>query len=324
MTEQARENARIAFVMPVYNEEAVLEQFYEALSNELDLRKEWASEFVFVDDGSKDRTLEILRELRARDSRVTIIALSANRGQQLALTAGIDYAHERGHDALVLMDADMQDPPAIATELVERVLQGVDMVYAQRRESNGRSAGKRFTSESFYKVLSKLSDVSIPARTSDFRAANHRVIEEVVKYREHSRFLRGIFSHVGFTSEPLLFDRPERAAGESKYNYLRLFKLAFDAIMGYSTVPLRVISTLGVFVSLLTVFFAVYIVVNKLMDPSFAVYGWASTALIIMFFASLQLLTLGVMGSYIGRIYTQSMNRPLYSIRSLERGDTNQ
>lgn len=312
----------VGFVIPVYNEELVIKLFYDELTTVLAARDDLQFEFIFVDDGSKDATAELLRKFQKHDPRVTILSLAANRGQQLALTAGIDYAHEYSHDVVVLMDSDMQDPPEIALKLMDEVLAGTDMVYAQRRTSNGRTRAKRLSSEYFYRFLSKLSDVEMPARTSDFRAANSKVIAEVVKYREHSRFLRGIFSHVGFTSRPYFFDRPERAAGESKYSYLKLFKLAFDAIMGYSTFPLRVISTFGVLASFFTVIFAIWIVISKIVDPEFAVYGWASTTLIISFFAGLQLLTLGVMGSYIGRIYIQSMNRPLYSLRSIERGNT--
>lgn len=310
----------IGFIVPIYNEEAVLNEFYRELTRVLLERENWSPEFIFINDGSTDRSLEILRELRAKDARVTIIDLSANRGQQIALTAGLDYSKDIGHDIVVLMDADMQDPPTVALSLIDRVEAGADMVYAQRANSNGRTALKKATSDFFYWGLAKVSEVEMPARTSDFRAANKKVVGEVVKYREHSRFLRGIFTHAGFKQEAFLFERPERSAGESKYSYAKLAKLAFDALMGYSTLPLRIISTVGVIVSALTVFAAIGIVIAKIVDPSFAVYGWASTTLIISFFASLQLLTLGVMGSYIGRIYIQVLQRPLYSISSIERG----
>jgi len=310
----------VGFVIPLYNEEAVLEIFYEALTKELSTRDELLAEFIFINDGSKDETLAILRKLRAADSRVTIIDLSSNRGQQIALTAGLDYSNEMKHDVTVLMDADMQDPPEIALKLIERILAGADMVYAQRATSNGRTVTKKATSDLFYYTLGKLSAVEMPARTSDFRAANAKVVAEVVKYKEHSRFLRGIFSHVGFKQEAYLFERPERAAGVSKYSYGKLLKLAFDALMGYSTFPLRAISTIGVTVSVLTVLFGLGLVIAKIVNPDFAVYGWASTTLIIAFFAGLQLLTLGVMGSYIGRIYIQVLERPLYSVSSIERG----
>lgn len=312
--------SRIAFVVPVYNEELVIEKFHKELSAELLLHPRFSAEFVFVDDGSKDNSKQLIKNLQLNDPRITLITLAANRGQQLALTAGIDYTHEFAHDIVVIMDADLQDPPSVALAMAEKVYAGVDMVYGQRKSSNGKNFGKRFSSDTFYRILAKLSDVEMPARTSDFRAANSKVIAEVAKYREHSRFLRGIFSHVGFTQEPYSFDRPERFAGTSKYTYLKLFKLAFDAIMGYSTFPLRVISTLGVLASFFTIIFGVWLVISKIVDPDFAVYGWASTTLIISFFAGLQLLTLGVMGSYIGRIYIQSMNRPLYALRSIERG----
>lgn len=310
----------LAFVVPVFNEEKVLRRFHEELHLALDEKEAFSAEIIFVDDGSNDKTYDLLKELQETDPAITIIRLAANRGQQLALTAGLDYTHEHSHDIVVIMDADLQDPPKVALAMAEKVASGVDMVYGQRRSSNGRNFGKRLSSDTFYRVLAKLSDVEMPARTSDFRASNSKVISEVVKYREHSRFLRGIFSHVGFTQEPYSFDRPERFAGESKYTYLKLFKLAFDAIMGYSTFPLRVISSLGVLASFFTIIFGLWIVISKIADPEFAVYGWASTTLIISFFAGLQLLTLGVMGSYIGRIYIQSMNRPLYSLHSIERG----
>jgi len=310
----------VGFIAPVFNEKDVLNLFYETLTGILEERNDIAPEFIFVNDGSTDGSLELLRSLRAKDPRVTILDLSANRGQQIALTAGLDYSKDIGHDIVVLMDVDLQDPPEVALKLVDRVNSGADMVYAQRTHSNGRTRGKRLSSDLFYYTLARLSSVDMPARTSDFRAANRKVVAEVVKYREHSRFLRGIFTHAGFKQEAYLFERPERAAGESKYGYGKLIKLAFDALMGYSTFPLRLISTLGVVISALTVFAGIGIVVAKIIDPEFAVYGWASTTLIISFFASLQLLTLGIMGSYIGRIYIQVLQRPLYSLNAIERG----
>lgn len=310
----------VGFIVPIYNEEEVIRQFYRELTANLEAYESWSPEFIFINDGSTDRSLEILRELREKDSRVTILDLSANRGQQIALTAGLDYSKDVGHDMVVIMDADLQDPPSVAMKLLERVERGADMVYAQRINSNGHTPFKKASSDFFYWGLAKLSETEMPARTSDFRAANARVVAEVVKYREHSRFLRGIFTHAGFKQEAYLFERPARAAGESHYSYGKLAKLAVDALMGYSTFPLKVVSGVGVVVSLLSVIAAIGIVIAKLIDPTFAVYGWASTTLIIAFFGSLQLLTLGVMGSYISRIYIQVLQRPLYSISSIERG----
>lgn len=310
----------VGFIVPVFNEEAVLHEFYREIFAQLAPREDLKAEIIFINDGSSDGSLEKLRELRLVDSRVSILDLSANRGQQIALTAGLDYSKDIGHDIVVLMDSDMQDPPEIALKLVDRVLAGADMVYAQRAKSNGRTPVKRISSDLFYGIFLKLSDVKMPSRTSDFRAANAKVVAEVVKYREHSRFLRGIFTHAGFKQESYIFERPNRSAGESKYSYGKLAKLAFDALMGYSTFPLRAISTLGVTVSALTVLVALGLIVAKISNPEFAVYGWVSTTLIISFFASLQLLTLGVMGSYIGRIYIQVLERPLYSLSSIERG----
>ena len=309
---------RIAYVLPVFDEASGLATFHETLVQTVAQRTDLTFEFVYVDDGSRDSSLEQLLAMRESDPRVTVLALARNFGHQVAVTAGLDAAHTSGADAVIVMDTDLQDPPSVSLELIRRWEAGVDVVYAQRRTRQD-TAFKRGTAAGFYWVLDKMADTEIPRNVGDFRLMDRRVVTEVVKYREHNRFLRGIVAQVGFRQEAYLFDRDDRFAGDSHYPLKKMLKLAADGIMGFSTRPLLFISHLGTFISGLSVLGILYVVGVRLFEPDAAVPGWAFLAVAMFFLGGVQLIVLGVIGSYVGRTYVEVLDRPLYSVALVAR-----
>jgi dolichol-phosphate mannosyltransferase len=308
----------VAYVLPVHNEAAGILAFHEALITATDKRPDLDFEFVYVDDGSRDDSLDLLLELREADQRVTVIALARNFGHQIAVTAGLDAA--AGRDAVVVMDTDLQDPPEVSLQLIETWESGADVAYAQRRTRRD-SAFKKGTASAFYWMLTRLASIDIPRNVGDFRLMDRRVVAEVVRYREHDRFLRGIVAHVGFRQEAVQFDRDQRFAGSSSYPLRTMLKLAADGILGFSTFPLRLISRLGLFISFLSVLGAFFVVYIRLFEPDKAVPGWAFIAVGMFLLGGLQLLMMGVIGSYLGRVYVETQDRPLYSLAMMARGD---
>ena len=308
---------RVAYVLPVHNEAGGLGAFHEALLVATDKRPDLDFEFVYVDDGSRDGSLDLLLDLRAADSRVTVLALARNFGHQIAVTAGLDAA--AGRDAVVVMDTDLQDPPEVSLRLIETWENGADVAYAQRR-TRADSAFKRGTAFAFYWLLTRLASIDIPRNVGDFRLMDRRVVDEVNRYREHDRFLRGIVSHVGFRQEAVPFDRDPRHAGSSSYPLRKMLKLAADGILGFSTFPLRLISRLGLLISFLSLLGALWVVWVRLFEPDKAVPGWAFIAVGMFLLGGLQLLMMGVIGSYLGRVYVETQDRPLYSLAMMARG----
>jgi glycosyltransferase involved in cell wall biosynthesis len=307
----------LAYVLPVHNEADGLLAFHAALVTATDQRPDLDFEFVYVDDGSRDGSLDLLLELRADDERVTVISLARNFGHQIAVTAGLDAAS--GRDAVVIMDTDLQDPPEVSLRLIETWESGVDVAYAQRRTRRD-APFKKGTAYAFYWLLSRMASVEIPRNVGDFRLMDRRVVAEVIRYREHDRFLRGIVAHVGFRQEAVPFDRDPRRAGSSSYPLRTMLKLAADGILGFSTFPLRLISRLGMFISLLSVLGAVFVVYVRVFDPERTVPGWAFIAVGMFLLGGLQLLMMGVIGSYLGRVYVETQDRPLYSLAMIARG----
>lgn len=316
MTDRPR---RVAYVLPVFNEADIIPVFHDALLAAVETRPDLAFEFVYVDDGSQDASLDRLLALREKDERVTVLSLARNFGHQLAVTAGIDAAHAAEADAVIVMDTDLQDPPAVSMELLQRWEAGADVVYAQRR-SRQDTRFKRGTATAFYWVLDRMADTPIPRNVGDFRLMDRRVVNEVAKYREHNRFMRGIVAQVGFRQEALLFDRDERLAGDSKYPLSKMLRLAADGIMGFSTQPLRLISHLGLLISGLSLVGIFYVLGVRLLDPDDSVPGWAFLAVAMFFLGGVQLIVLGVIGSYVGRTYVEVLDRPLYSVALAARG----
>lgn len=312
---------RVAYVLPVFNEVANLPTFHTALEAAVATRPDLDVEFLYVDDGSTDASLELLLELRAHDDRVTVLSLSRNFGHQIAVTAGLDaVAADARADAVIVMDTDLQDPPAVSIDLVARWEEGVDVVYARRRTRKD-GAFKRASAAAFYRVLARLAETDIPRDTGDFRLMDRRVVAEVVRYREHDRFLRGIVAHVGFRQEAVLFDRDERRAGRSGYPLRKMLRFAANGIFGFSTAPLRMITRFGFVISAFSLLLVGYVLWVRVFRPDEAVPGWAFLGVGMFGLSGLQLLMMGVIGSYLGRVYVEAQGRPLYALALVARGE---
>ncbi|MBB6626959.1 glycosyltransferase family 2 protein [Nocardioides sp. KIGAM211] len=309
----------VAYVLPVFNEADNVAVFHAALTDATAARPDLTFEFVYVDDGSTDGSLDELLGLRQADPRVTVLSMSRNVGHQVAVTAGLDASTEA--DAVIVMDTDLQDPPRVSLEMLRIWERGVDVVYAQRRTRRD-STFKRATAYAFYWLLDRLASIEIPRNVGDFRLMDRRVVAEVVRYREHDRFLRGIVAHVGFTQEALLFDRDARHAGTTGYPLRKMLAFASSGILGFSTVPLRMITRLGYLISFASVLGAAYVVGVRLFAPETTVPGWAFLGVAMFLLSGLQLIMMGVIGSYVGRVYVEAQQRPLYSLALAARGRT--
>jgi dolichol-phosphate mannosyltransferase len=302
----------VSMVAPVFCEEQVLPEFHRRAKAALAaLGTDVEHELVLVNDGSTDGTGDLLDRLAVDDPNVRVVHLSRNFGHQAALTAGLDHA--RG-DAVILIDADLQDPPELAAEMVRRWREGCKVVYAVRRRRHGETAFKRMTAGLYYGLLSRLSDVRIPPNSGDFRLLDRAVVEAVTSLREEGRYLRGLTSWVGFKQCPVEYERDARYAGVTKYPLARMLRLGFDGISSFSDRPLRFSSHVGMLVTIGSLLFALWIIVNKLRDPSTAVSGWASMMVAVLFLGGVQLLAIGILGEYVGRIFRQSKARPLYVV----------
>jgi glycosyltransferase involved in cell wall biosynthesis len=314
--EPTRTSGRIAFVLPVYNESAGIAVFHETLARTVEQLETYDVRFVYIDDGSSDASLDELVRLHDADPRVSVIGLSRNFGHQMAVTAGLDAVDA---DAVIIMDTDLQDPPAVCLELVERWQDGADVVYAQRRTRTD-TLFKRASADVFYRLLARASSIEIPRNTGDFRLMDRKVVEEIGRYREHNRFLRGLVSYVGFRQEAVLFDRDARYAGSTGYPLKKMIRFAGDGIFSFSTLPLTVISRVGFIFSFLSVLGALYALVVRLATPENAVPGWAFLAIVLLLIGGVQITMLGILGGYLGRVYKEVQNRPLYAV-ALRAGD---
>lgn len=303
----------ISYIFPIYNELENIDLLYKTIADLLADPSEYQYELLFINDGSKDDSLEKLIDLQKNDSRVTVIDLARNYGHQIAVTAGLDAS--RG-DAVIIMDSDMQDPPRVSFELIDMWEQGYDVVYAQRR-SRKDTIFKRFTASAFYYVLEKLADISIPRNTGDFRLIDRRVVNELKRFKEHNRFLRGMVSFIGFKQTAVQFDRDERHAGVTGYPLKKMIKFASDGILSFSSAPLKLISRTGYIIAGLSFIGILYALSVKLFWPKVVVEGWTFIVISILFIGGVQLIMLGILGSYIGRVYTEAQARPLYGIRSI-------
>lgn len=305
---------KVSFIFPIFNEEAVLDKLYEKMAQIFSqIKDKYEVEMICVDDGSKDNSLEKLINIHKKDSRVKVVGFSRNFGQQMAITAGLDYCEG---DAAIVMDADLQDPPAVALDLIEKWEEGFEVVYAQRRKRKDPII-KRVISFAFYRVMSKLAELNIPKDTGEFRLLDRKVIEYVKQFRERNRFFRGIFTFVGFKQTAVLFDKAERYAGNTKFTLGKSLKLALDGITGFSTVPLKLITQFGFLVSILSFLGIAYAIFMKIFFPQITVSGFTFIVIAILFIGGVQMIMLGILGSYIGRIYVEVLNRPLYIVSSL-------
>ncbi|MFD6029516.1 glycosyltransferase family 2 protein [Cellulosimicrobium funkei] len=305
----------VSYVFPIYNEAGNLDLLYSTLRGLLDEHPEYAYEIVFVNDGSKDESLEILFRIEDADDRVVVVDLSRNFGHQMAVTAGLDVA--KG-DAVIIMDSDMQDPPAVSFELLAKWREGYDVVYAQRR-SRKDSAFKKLTANVYYRFLHLVTDIDIPRDTGDFRLVDRQVVDQIVRMREHSRFLRGMVSYVGFRQVAVQFDRDERHAGETGYPLRKMLKFAADGIMSFSTVPLRLITRIGYLFAAASFALMVWVFVARLVQPATVVEGWTFIVILLLLTSGVQMILLGVVGSYVGRTYIETQHRPLYLVQEKSR-----
>jgi len=305
----------ISFALPVYNEESGIEAFHAELREALDTRPDLSAEFLYVNDGSRDASLERLLSLQAVDPRIRIVDLSRNFGHQLAITAGIEHAEG---DAVIVMDTDLQDPPAVALQLISAWESGADVVYAQRRKREDRLI-KRATASLYYRSFKYLADIEIPRDTGDFRLMSRQVVEEFLRHRERNRFIRGLVPSLGFRQESVQFDRDGRFAGETKYPLSKMLKLAADGITSLSTIPLKFITRLGLLSVVVALGGIAYAIGLRLFFPKIALPGFSLTLVAILFMGGVQMLSLGVIGSYVGRIYAEVQARPLYIVRRVLR-----
>jgi glycosyltransferase involved in cell wall biosynthesis len=299
----------LSVVVPAFNEAEVLPSFHARLSavlQGLPLRVE----IVYVNDGSSDTTLDVMRKLAGKDRCVAIVNLSRNFGKEIALTAGLDHA--RG-DAVVVIDADLQDPPELITELIRRWRDGYDVVYAKRTARDGESGLKKFTAFAFYRLIQRVSHVRIPQDTGDFRLLSRRAILALGKLREQHRFMKGLFAWIGYPQVAVPYRREQRYAGKTKWNYGRLWNLALEGITSFTTAPLKLATYLGLVTALAAFVYAAIIVYKTLMfgDP---VRGYPSLMVVVLFLGGVQLITIGILGEYIGRMFDETKNRPLYLV----------
>ena len=300
----------VSILIPAYNEEEVLDMLYDRLDKLAKDNDSYSFEFVFVNDGSRDGTLDILRAYAERDDRVAYINLSRNFGKEIAMIAGFD--HVKG-DAMVIIDADLQDPPELIPQMLKYWEEGYDDVYARRRSREGETWLKKKTSTLYYQLLQKSTRIPIQRDTGDFRLLNRRAIDALKEFRESERYTKGMFSWIGFKKKEILYDRDPRAAGTTKWNYSKLVDLAIDGITSFTTAPLRITTFIGGFISLIAFVYILYLLIRPLFGvPTGA--GYSSTMAVILFLGGVQLLSLGVIGEYIGRIFNETKRRPLYFV----------
>ena len=303
--------SKYSIIIPVFNENEVVNETYSRLKKILDSTGE-EYELVFINDGSKDQTAEIISKLCGKDKKVKLIDFSRNFGHQIAISAGLDYANG---DAVVIIDADLQDPPEVILEMIKKWKEGYEVVYGKRIKRKGESLFKRLTAFLFYRLLKSLTSYEIPLDTGDFRLMDKKVCQSMRKLTERSRFMRGLVSWVGFKQTYVEYVREERFAGITKYPFKKMFKFALDAIASFSYKPLRLASYLGFIVSLFSFLYMLNVIYLKLFTKE-TIVGWTSTLAINLFFNGVMLIILGIIGEYIGRIYEETKNRPLYIVRN--------
>ncbi len=306
----------VSILIPAYNEQEVLGMLYERLDKLAGDNDSYKFEFLFVNDGSRDRTLEIIRELADKDERVSYLNLSRNFGKETAMIAGFDFV--KG-DAMVIIDADLQDPPELIPEMLRFWEEGYDDVYARRRSRAGESRLKKLTSQWYYRILQKSTRIPIQVDTGDFRLFDGRAIDALRAFRESERYTKGMYSWIGFRKKEILYDRDPRAAGETKWNYAKLVNLAIDGITSFTTAPLRISTFVGVFVSLAAAIYILYLVIRPLFGVSTG-DGYSSLMAAILFLGGVQLLSLGVIGEYVARIFNETKQRPLYFVEEYHEG----
>lgn len=310
LMKRANRPRTISVVIPCYNEQEVLPKLHTNLLKVLD-KLEIEFDVILVDDGSTDDSWNLISKLNADDSRFKGIRLSRNYGHQIALTSGLDQAEGQ---VVVIMDADLQDPPSVIPEMIEKWKEGYDVVYGKRKKRDGDSPSKKFFAYWFYRIMTLLSGMSIPQDTGDFRLMDKRALSAFRELRERQRFIRGMVSWIGFNQCPVYYDRPKRAAGQTKYPFKKSLLLAIDAITSFSYAPLRLASLLGFLLSIFAFLYIGVVIILKILGINFP--GYTSLMATILLLGGVQLIVLGVMGEYLGRIYEEVKGRPLYYLSS--------
>ena len=301
---------KITILVPAYNEEEVLQQLYDRLNKVINSIPFYTFEILFVNDGSTDRTLQQIKRLRENDENISYVNLSRNFGKETAMIAGLDYATG---DAVIIIDADLQDPPELIPEMIRYWEMGYDDVYAKRRSRAGETWLKKSTSSLYYKVLQKMTRIPIQKNTGDFRLLDRRCVEALKQIRETQRYTKGMFSWIGYNKKEILFDRDPRAAGETKWNYIKLLDLAIEGITSFTTTPLRLSALFGCAISFFAFIYMIWIITKTLLFGE-SVAGYPSLMTVILFLGGIQLISLGIIGEYLGRIFNETKNRPLYFV----------
>lgn len=301
---------KYSLIIPIYNEAATLPEMYRRLSAVME-SMESEVELIFVNDGSRDGSLKIMHQFYQQDKRVCYLSLARNFGHQIAVTAGLNFA--RG-EAIIILDGDLQDPPELIPELIAKWQQGYQVVYAQRSKRHHESWFKRFTAYGFYRILRYLADVEIPTDTGDFCLLDRQIVDILNSMPERNRYLRGLRSWVGFPQIAIRFERDPRFAGKVKYTFRKSLSLAVDSIVSFSKVPLRIATYVGLFSALLSIFMAMLVLYWRLLEPNSPVTGFATIIVVIFFLGAVQLVSIGILGEYIGRIYEEVKGRPLYTL----------
>ena len=300
----------VTIIVPCYNEESNIDLLYDRLKKLTDSLSGYDFQILLVNDGSKDNTLSKMQELHETDKTVSYLSLSRNFGKENAMLAGLDYAEG---DAVILMDADLQDPPELIPQMLAEWENGYDDVYARRRSRAGETWMKKATAHWYYRILRKFADIDIPADVGDFRLLDRQAVDALCSLRERQRYTKGLFSWIGYNKKELLFDRDPRAAGNSKMNFFKLFGLAVDGITSFSVAPLRLASVLGLIISTVAFLYLLFVIIKTLLfgDP---VAGYPSMISIILFMGGIQLIVLGIIGEYVGRIFNEAKGRPEYLV----------
>lgn len=302
---------KISVIIPMYYEEEVVNECYNRMTDVLSKIENYDYEIICVNDGSKDKTLEILEELALKDNKLKVISFARNFGHQCAVTAGLKYVTG---DCAVIIDADLQDPPELIPEMLKLWEEGNEVIYGKRKTRDGESIFKLLTAKMFYKILNILSDVEIPKDTGDFRLVDRKVVDVLNSMPEHNKFLRGLWGWIGFKQIAYEYERKERFAGKTKYPLKKMLKLASDGIIGFSTKPLKLFGGFGILSIFISFLLLIYSILSYVLKWNNITSGWASIMVAITFFAGVQLVSIWIMAEYIGRIYDESKNRPQYII----------
>ena len=301
---------KISIIVPAYNEEESLPYLFERLNKLMDSISQYEFEILFVNDGSKDKTYELIKEYRAKDPRYCYVDFSRNFGKEIAMIAGLDYATG---DCVIFIDADLQDPPELIPELIKYWEEGYDDVYARRRSRDGETFLKKFTSKMYYKILQKMTNVEIQRDTGDFRLLDRRCVNALKKLRESQRNTKSMFSWIGYKKKEVLYDRDARIAGKTKWNYMKLIDLAIDGITSFTTSPLRIATWVAIPTFMMLFVYFVY-VIAKCIVTGVVMQAFQAIIILILFFSGVQILLFGIVGEYLGRIFNETKHRPLYLV----------